>query len=41
MFHSLESRAPFLNLDILNYVKTISIDPKIKKIRKNIIKKNS
>ena len=31
MFHSLESRAPFLNLDILNYVKTISIDQKIKK----------
>ena len=31
MFYSLESRAPFLNLDILNYVKTISIDQKIKK----------
>jgi len=30
MFYSLESRAPFLNLDILNYVKTISIDQKIK-----------
>ena len=31
MYYSLESRAPFLNLDILNYVKTIPIDQKIKK----------
>ena len=40
MFYSLESRAPFLNIDLLNFVQTIPIRQKINKNQGKIILKN-